>query len=518
MPDVIQLDPCLSARDGLLHVEGIAATRLVEEFGSPLFVVSEDQLRRNVRRFRDAFARGWTAGPVQVMPAVKASWSQAVQRVLAEEGCGADVYSPGELEVALRAGVAPAAISVNGQPKSPEHIRRTVEAGARLTIDSPEEVRELAELAPALAGRTAKVRLRLRPALPGFIRRSDFVPEGPMPTDLAALAYKGGLCLEEAIEAGRRLLTMKHVELVGFHQHQGRHHPSTEYWRVQMESYARDLGVVCRALGGVRPTELDIGGGFAMPRDPHNAATDYSAPYLYAVLHGLSRALALLGARTRYAVIRRLVRLITSAPNATPAPSVEAYAEAATGALLAALPRHGLDPRGVTLQVEPGRALHGDTGVHLATVRGLKRQARPIGWNVVSVDTSEFFLTGGRFEHHLHAHVVATKVGAPPAFVADVTGRSCFGDRLLGAVRLPDVAVGDVIAFLDTGAYQEGSASNFNAMPRPATVLVKGDEAFVIRAAETLDDVLARDRVPAHLARAGAAEGATPDPRLAARG
>src|SRR5262245_50484126 len=138
-----RLDDCLSARDGELHVEGLAARTLVERFGSPIFVVSEDQVRRNVRRLHRAFGAGWTAGPVTVLPAPKPNRNLAVQRVLAEEGCGADVYSAGELEIALRAGIDPAKISVNGVPKQPEHIRRTLEVGARLTIDSLEDVRIL---------------------------------------------------------------------------------------------------------------------------------------------------------------------------------------------------------------------------------------------------------------------------------------------------------------------------------------------------------------------------------------
>jgi diaminopimelate decarboxylase len=499
MPHVTRLDDCLSARDGVLHVEELAAPTLVERFGSPIFVVSEDQVRRNVRRFRAAFGGGWTAGPVKILPALKANWNLAVQRVLAEEGCGADVYSAGELEIALRAGIDPASISVNGVPKQPEHIRRTLEAGARLTIDSTEDVRILGELAPSLSRRAA-VRLRLRPAVSGFVRASDFVPEGPMPADLAALGYKGGLSFDEVVAAGRRILAMPNVDLVGFHQHHGRHDRSTAWWRAQMVAYAREIGRVVSALGGFRPRELDIGGGYAIPRDPHNAATDYTAPLQYGALYGLSRVLALLGERPRYGVVRRLVGMMRTAPNATPAPSIEEYARAVTGTLLAELPRNGVDPRGVTLQLEPGRGIHGNAGLHLSTVRSVKRQRAPMPWNVVTVDTSEFFLTAGRFEHHLHDHLVATKVGAPPALVADVTGRSCYADRLLGAVRLPEVEVGDVFAFLDTGAYQEGSCSNFNAMPRPATVLVRGDQAFVIKAAETLDDVLARERVPEHLA------------------
>jgi diaminopimelate decarboxylase len=494
-----RIDDCLSNRNGVLFIEDIASSDLVERFGSPLFVFSEDQVRRNVRRFRDAFEKGWTAGPVKVMPAAKANWLFAIQRVLADEGCGADIYSAGELDVALRAGVDPRFISVNGVPKDKEHIRRTIEVGARLTIDSLRDVAFLEELAPALS-KTAYVRLRIRPAISEFVKKSDFSPNGMAPTDLVALVYKGGLSIDEAIEAGKRVMRLPNVEIVGFHAHHGRHHRSTLYWEAQMHAYARDLGRVCDALGGFRPQEISIGGGFAIPRDPHNAATDYSEPFLLGSLHLLSLGLKYLGAKVRYRVIDKLLTLIEGHPNTIPAPSIEEYGAATTVALLQALPKHGIDPTGVMLQLEPGRAIHGDAGVHLTTVQATKKMTSPIKWNLVTIDTSEFWMTGGRFEHHLHDHCVANRLNAPPAMKADVVGRSCYGDRLLGAVRIPEVEMGDLFAFLDTGAYQEVSASNFNAMPRPAAVLVTGDRAAVIRRAENLDDVFRRDELPEHLA------------------
>jgi diaminopimelate decarboxylase len=494
-----RIDDCLSNRNGVLFIEDIASSDLVERFGSPLFVFSEDQVRRNVRRFRDAFEKGWTAGPVKVMPAAKANWLFAIQRVLADEGCGADIYSAGELDVALRAGVEPRFISVNGVPKDKEHIRRTIEVGARLTIDSLRDVAFLEELAPALS-KTAYVRLRIRPAISEFVKKSDFSPNGMAPTDLVALVYKGGLSIDEAIEAGKRVMRLPNVEIVGFHAHHGRHHRSTLYWEAQMHAYARDLGRVCDALGGFRPQEISIGGGFAIPRDPHNAATDYSEPFLLGSLHLLSLGLKYLGAKVRYRVIDKLLTLIEGHPNTIPAPSIEEYGAATTVALLQALPKHGIDPTGVMLQLEPGRAIHGDAGVHLTTVQATKKMTSPIKWNLVTIDTSEFWMTGGRFEHHLHDHCVANRLNAPPAMKADVVGRSCYGDRLLGAVRIPEVEMGDLFAFLDTGAYQEVSASNFNAMPRPAAVLVTGDRAAVIRRAENLDDVFRRDELPEHLA------------------
>ena len=66
-------------------------------------------------------------------------------------------------------------------------------------------------------------------------------------------------------------------------------------------------------------------------------------------------------------------------------------------------------------------------------------------------------------------------------------------------VQLPAVAPGDTLAFLDTGAYEDACAANFNALPRPAIVLVSGDGAEIVRRAETIADVFARDVIPDRL-------------------
>ncbi|MGE5602342.1 MAG: hypothetical protein ACM30E_04800, partial [Nitrososphaerales archaeon] len=341
----------------------------------------------------------------------------------------------------------------------------------------------------------------------GFVERTDFVAEGPAPTDIAAVAYKGGLTFEQIMAIGPRLLKSTHVKVVGFHQHHGRHHRSTRYWEAQMTAYAEEIARVCAALGGYRPQEIDIGGGFAIPRDPFNAVTNYAEPLQLAALFAISKAAGLLGSRTRYTVLKPLVDIIAGNPNPHPAPSIEAYAQACTTTLRRELAKRGVDTRGVTLQLEPGRAMHGDTGIHLTTVKSIKRTSVPVRWNVIVVDTTQFWFTGGVYEHNLHHYLFANKLDAPYTGRADVIGRSCYGDRLLPTVRVPDVQDGDVLALLDTGAYQEVSMSNFNAMPRPASVLVTGDRAAVVRRAETEEDVFRRDVIPPHLVRR-----ATPQP------
>lgn len=341
------------------------------------------------------------------------------------------MYSPGKLAVALAAGFPPESISVNGVPKDETHIYRSIEAGVRLTIDSLSEVDLIEKTADEL-GCLAKVRLRLTPPISGFIDGSDFVSEGMVTTDVVALVYKGGLSFDKVVAVGRRILGMNKVRLVGLHRHHGRHHPSLRYRQEQMKAFAREAGRVCRALGGFQPEEIDIGGGFAIPRDPFNSVTDYTEPLQLGALYTLLKGPSYLGAKTRYK------------------------------------------------------------------------------WKLIVVDTTEFWFTSGRHAHHLHDYLFATKADVPLIDKADIVGRSRYGDRLMPSVRIPEVIVGDILALLDTWDYQEVSMSNFNASPRPATVLVTGDQASIIRRRETEDNVYRRDVMPEHLQRRGATDRVTP--------
>ena len=81
--------------------------------------------------------------------------------------------------------------------------------------------------------------------------------------------------------------------------------------------------------------------------------------------------------------------------------------------------------------------------------------------------------------------LAAGRMDEPAALHGDVVGRSCGFDVLAAGVDLPAVEAGDLLAVLDTGAYQDAASSNFNAMPRPATVLVSGDRDAVVKRRET---------------------------------
>src|SRR2546422_2830157 len=117
----------------------------------------------------------------------------------------------------------------------------------------------------------------------------------------------------------------------------------------------------------------------------------------------------------------------------------------------------------------------------------------------VETDTSDMFLPDVVWEHNRWTPIVANKADRQSTIVADIVGLTCQPDRIVPLASLPDVEPGDSIAFLDTGAYQDRLACNFNALPRPRMVLVTGDRAEWIKRPETVADIFRRDVVPPRL-------------------
>jgi diaminopimelate decarboxylase len=147
----------------------------------------------------------------------------------------------------------------------------------------------------------------------------------------------------------------------------------------------------------------------------------------------------------------------------------------------------------VVLQIEPGRSLFADTGIHLSRVCHVKRQERPVSRTWIELDTTEMFLPDLFLEHAFFRPVFASRAQAAAVQKVELVGQSCNFDLLVRDLEAPDVANGDVIAFLDTGAYQDAAASNFNALTRPATVLVTENRSALIKRSETLEEIFARD-------------------------
>jgi diaminopimelate decarboxylase len=266
----------------------------------------------------------------------------------------------------------------------------------------------------------------------------------------AAQLYKPGIEPRAARTLGRRALSEASVELTGVMTHLGRHSAEPAVWAKMAEEFGTLVGELCAAWAPWSPRELDIGGGLPAPRDPTH-------------------------------------------PDRRPAASIEQYAHCITNGLSAALVAGGVDPDGIVLQVEPGRSLFADAGLHLSRVIHVKTQSRPVPARWVELDTTEMFMPDLLLEHAHFTPVFASKMATAPLGLAHIVGISCGFDLIARDVPSPSVEAGDVIAFLDTGAYQDAAASNFDVMGRPGTVLVNRDRARLVKRHETLEDVLGRD-------------------------
>jgi len=192
-------------------------------------------------------------------------------------------------------------------------------------------------------------------------------------------------------------------------------------------------------------------------------------------------------------------RLLRDAGIAVSTGSIAQYADAITGALRKGLAGIGMSTA-LRLEVEPGRSIYGNAGIHLASVTNIKHQTAPMKHTWIETDTSDSFLPDVNLERNRWTVCVAGRASDRATAVADVVGISCNFDVIVPAANLPEVRVGDILAFIDTGAYQDANATNFNAMPRPATVLVTGDHSEIVKRAETIDDVFKRDVIPQRLA------------------
>ena len=455
------LSEALTIRSGRLYLDSCDLGELAQRFGTPSFAVSAAQVRRNYQRIERAFSERWPEGDVQILPAFKAAPYLAVRRILSGLGAGCDTFGEAELEGAVRGGTDPRLISVNGSIKTTAVIRRGIELGARIVIDAPRELEICAEQARAL-GTRARVLFRLKPSLDGLELESDFAP-APISALTERIRY--GLPTCEALPLGPQAKALaESVEVIGFHAHVGRHSTDMALWDALVRAHVALAAQLIQewGWGDWSPQILDFGGGYA---PPGNYDTD----------HHRSGELA---------------------------PPIETYAETMTQALRESLAHHGLRADGLSLEIEPGRGLHSDTGVHLTRIVNIKTDtSKSPARTWLEVDTSEQFLGTYAMDpsQHPFRFRVANRAAEPAKHSVDIVGKSCGGEMLLLDAEVPDVEVGDVIALQDTGAYIESLACNFNSMPRPGTLLVDGERAAWMRRPETIDEVYARDELPADL-------------------
>ncbi|GAA5039421.1 diaminopimelate decarboxylase [Microbacterium fluvii] len=424
--------------DGMLSLGGVAADDLRAAYGTPLYVVDEDDVRAHARRTLAAFRSAAEAHGVQarVYYAGKAFLCTEVVRWVTDEGLAVDVCTGGELAVALAGGAAPERLGFHGNNKSVAELERAVEVGiGSIVLDSAIELERLA----AIAERRGVVQ-------PVLVRVNSGVHAETH--DFLATAHedqKFGFTLDEARVVVARIREVPSLRFVGLHCHIG-----SQIFGVAgfAESAARVVDLHAELLAGGEIPVLNLGGGFGI------AYTSVDDPTPIEQL-----AVGIVDAVARECEVRGI-----PLPNLAFEPGRSIVGQA-----------------GVTLyEVGTTKPVHlGEAGdrLYVSVDGGMSDNARPA-------------LYGAEFS----ARIASRTSDADPALVR-VVGRHCeSGDIVVDHEYLPaDVAPGDLLAVPATGAYCFSLASNYNHVPRPPVVAVRGGKARVIVRGETIDDLLARD-------------------------
>jgi diaminopimelate decarboxylase len=442
--------------DDHLQIGGCDVTNLVQQFGSPLYILDETSVQQACRQYRQAFLTHYP-GESLVLYASKAWNCLAIAALVAQEGLGIDVVSGGELYTALAAGMPPERIYLHGNNKAREELALAIAVGCTIIVDNWHELTLLVDLVaqshrgplvdpeelPANLSypdplARPKVMIRLTPGIE--CHTHEYIRTGHLDS-------KFGFDPNQIPEVLSFAQAHPELEWIGLHAHIG-----SQIFEVAPH---RDLtGVLVEWF--VKATQL------ALPMRVLNVGGGLGIRYV----------------------------------ESDDPPRIDAWVEIVCDGIKAACDRWGI-PYPLLLS-EPGRSLIGTACVTAYTV-GAKKEIPEIR-TYIAVD-------GGMSDNprpityqSAYSVVLANRMGAAATETVTIAGKHCeSGDILIKNAQLPPCEPGDVLVVLSTGAYNYSMASNYNRIPRPAAVLVKDGQANLILQRETYHDLIRQDCLPERL-------------------
>lgn len=429
------ISPCLHINQrGHLEISGCDAVELARQYGTPLYVMSEDEVRRACRSYAASFEK-YYGGHGKPIYASKAFSCKEIYRIVRSEGLDVEVVSGGELYTALQAGVPGDCIHFQGNNKTVGELRLAVENGVGdIVVDNLLELSRLQAVA-ADHGATVGISLRVKPGIDAHTH--EFIRTGQEDS-------KFGLDLQngEALEAARLALASENLHLKGLHCHIGSQILETEPF-VQAAEVMLDLYAQIQRELGAPLEHLNLGGGFGIHYKEEDAAIPYEA-YMEQVSAAVHRKCGTLGLT---------------------------------------LPK---------IYLEPGRSIVGEAGVTLYTVGAIKEI--PGVRNYVAIDGGMFENPRYALYRAEYTCLIANKAAGPADYTATIAGKCCeSGDLIQEHTPIQKPETGDILAVLSTGAYNYSMASNYNRNVKPPCVMVSQGKSRVIIKGETYEDLVRND-------------------------
>lgn len=429
--------------EGNLEVGGCDVTNIATEYGTPLYILDEKELRDNCRAYRQAFEEWYPKS--ETIYASKAFMSLTICKIVEEEGLGLDVVSGGELYTALEADFPTDKIYFHGNNKTPEELEMALnEEIGRIVVDNDYELELLNELADQ-QGKRADILIRVTPGVEAHTH--SYIQTGQTDSKFG-VGIQNGLALETI----KKAVELENIDVKGIHCHIGSQIFNLESFEVAVDVML-DFVEEVKTETGLVMEELNIGGGIGIKYTDEDQSV-----------------------------------------------SIDKYAELVAKAIKQKCKEINIPlPKVIN---EPGRSIIGTAGSTIYTVGSIKNI--PDVRKYVAVDGGmPDNIRPALYEAEYEA-IVANKANQKPEEVVSITGKCCeSGDMLIWDIELPEMEPGDILLTPCTGAYGYAMANNYNSLPKPGVVLVNNGQVEEIIRGERYEDLVAKEEIPARLKEGG---------------
>ena len=425
----------ITIKDNELYFNGFKVTDLAKKYGTPLYLMDENRIRHNINIYKNSLKKHF-GDDALMLYASKACSFKYIYKIMQDENVGIDVVSSGEIWTAKAAGFDMTKAYFHSNNKTDDDIKLAIENNIGYFVaDNIEEI-EIINKEAKKQNKIQNILLRVTPGIDTHTYEAD---------KTGKVDSKFGTAIEtgQAIVIVEKLLGFENINLCGFHCHVG----SQVF---EEDVFERTAVIMIKFFAEVKEkfdleTKIfDIGGGIGVRYEENDPTIDIDKK-----LKDLS-----------IVINDELKKYNLTKPQ---------------------------------FRIEPGRSIVADSGMTIYTVGTIKKI--PGYKNYVSVDggmtdNPRYALYGA-----IHSCLTANKMNEENNFIADLVGRCCeSGDIIIPKAKFPSsISRYDYVAVTTTGAYNYSMASNYNRIPKPAVVMLKDRDDFMVVKKESLDDIIKND-------------------------
>ncbi|WP_319200371.1 diaminopimelate decarboxylase [uncultured Ilyobacter sp.] len=423
----------MEIKDNQLYIGGISSKELVEKHGSPLYVMDEALISKNMETFKAAFKSD--RFQTEVVYASKAFLTTGMCQIVDKHGLSMDVVSGGELFTVKSAGFPMERVHMHGNNKTWEELEMCLDYGiGEIIVDNRDELDKLERVCRE-KGKKINVLLRVNPGIEAHTH--EYIQ-----TSTYSSKFGESIFDENIKDIIKKFIAAEHVELKGFHCHIGSQIFDEKPFFAAMDTMLKFIKQM-KEEAGLDTKVLNLGGGFGVYYFDGDDAVDF-----------------------------------------------EKFCKEMIRDLELKLEEYEIDLDKVI--IEPGRSIVANAGTTLYTVGGTK--VTYSGKKYVFVDGGMTDNIRPALYQAQYEGVVANRINEKTEDLVTVAGKCCeSGDLLLRDVYLQEAKEGDILAISTTGAYNYSMASNYNRIRKPAVVFVKDGESKVAVKRESYEDLIRND-------------------------